>query len=57
MDDLQRIDDLPGSFGYGAGVLCGRPQLPAWMGAEARRRDARVRASAYAKTFCEQPGG
>ncbi|MFY2764635.1 hypothetical protein [Arenimonas sp. MALMAid1274] len=32
MGDLQRIDDLPGSFGYGAGVLYGLPQPPRWMG-------------------------
>ena len=27
-----RIDELPGSFGYGAGVLYGLPQPPRWMG-------------------------
>ena len=32
MPELQRIDELPGSFGYGAGVLYGLPQPPAWMG-------------------------
>jgi len=32
MSDLQRIDDLPGSFGYGAGLLYGLPQPPRWMG-------------------------
>src|SRR5688572_30849762 len=32
MTELQRIDDLPGSFGYGAGVLYGLPQPPRWMG-------------------------
>jgi len=32
MGELQRIDDLPGSFGYGAGVLYGLPQPPRWMG-------------------------
>lgn len=32
MVDPQRIDDLPGSFGYGAGVLYGLPQPPSWMG-------------------------
>lgn len=32
MSELQRIDDLPGSFGYGAGVLYGLPQPPRWMG-------------------------
>ena len=31
MSDL-RIDDLPGSFGYGAGLLYGLPQPPRWMG-------------------------
>lgn len=30
-----RIDELPGSFGYGAGVLYGLPQPPRWMGTEA----------------------
>jgi len=32
MGEMQRIDDLPGSFGYGAGVLYGLPQPPRWMG-------------------------
>ena len=32
MAELQRIDDLPGSFGYGAGLLYGLPQPPRWMG-------------------------
>lgn len=32
MTDLQRIDELPASFGYGAGVLYGLPQPPRWMG-------------------------
>lgn len=32
MGDMQRIDDLPGSFGYGSGVLYGLPQPPRWMG-------------------------
>lgn len=32
MADLQRVDDLPGSFGYGAGLLYGLPQPPRWMG-------------------------
>jgi hypothetical protein len=32
MAEPQRIDDLPGSFGYGAGVLYGLPQPPRWMG-------------------------
>lgn len=32
MAELQRVDDLPGSFGYGAGVLYGLPQPPRWMG-------------------------
>lgn len=32
MGDLQRIDDLPGSFGYGSGLLYGLPQPPRWMG-------------------------
>lgn len=32
MTDLRRIDDLPGSFGYGAGLLYGLPQPPRWMG-------------------------
>ncbi|MBP6627473.1 MAG: hypothetical protein KA187_08685 [Arenimonas sp.] len=32
MAELQRIDELPGSFGYGAGVLYGLPQPPRWMG-------------------------
>ena len=32
MVDLTRIDELPGSFGYGAGVLYGLPQPPRWMG-------------------------
>ncbi|WP_146909795.1 glycosyltransferase family 2 protein [Arenimonas daejeonensis] len=32
MGDLQRVDDLPGSFGYGSGVLYGLPQPPRWMG-------------------------
>ena len=32
MPELQRIDELPGSFGYGAGVLYGLPQPPRWMG-------------------------
>lgn len=33
MPDRPRIDELPGSFGYGAGVLYGLPQPPRWMGA------------------------
>ena len=33
MTDRPRIDELPGSFGYGAGVLYGLPQPPRWMGA------------------------
>ncbi|PRH83349.1 hypothetical protein [Arenimonas caeni] len=32
MDETQGVDDLPGSFGYGAGVLYGLPQPPRWMG-------------------------
>jgi len=32
MPDPTRIDELPGSFGYGAGVLYGLPQPPRWMG-------------------------
>jgi len=32
MSDLQTLDELPGSFGYGAGVLYGLPQPPRWMG-------------------------
>lgn len=32
MGDIKRIDELPGSFGYGAGVLYGLPQPPRWMG-------------------------
>lgn len=32
MADLTRVDELPGSFGYGAGVLYGLPQPPRWMG-------------------------
>ena len=32
MGDTTRVDDLPGSFGYGAGVLYGLPQPPRWMG-------------------------
>ena len=32
MAGLQRVDDLPGSFGYGAGLLYGLPQPPRWMG-------------------------
>lgn len=32
MAELMRVDDLPGSFGYGAGVLYGLPQPPRWMG-------------------------
>lgn len=32
MAEITRVDDLPGSFGYGAGVLYGLPQPPRWMG-------------------------
>ncbi|MBY4597096.1 hypothetical protein K3217_16380 [bacterium BD-1] len=32
MGEITRVDDLPGSFGYGAGVLYGLPQPPRWMG-------------------------
>ena len=32
MGETTRVDDLPGSFGYGAGVLYGLPQPPRWMG-------------------------
>jgi hypothetical protein len=32
MTSLLRVDDLPGTFGYGAGVLYGLPQPPRWMG-------------------------
>jgi len=32
MVDVTRVDELPGNFGYGAGVLYGLPQPPRWMG-------------------------
>lgn len=32
MVQTPHIDELPGSFGYGAGVLYGLPQPPRWMG-------------------------
>jgi len=32
MGEFPLVDDLPGTFGYGAGVLYGLPQPPRWMG-------------------------
>lgn len=32
MEPMPHVDELPGSFGYGAGVLYGLPQPPRWMG-------------------------